>query len=137
MKKYGQRLRDLRKRNGYTQEELAKTLNITRSSLAMYEQGQREPSMETQEMFADFFNVTLDYLFGHSTKSLADQLREISAAPEDIDRFVEFFKLYQKASPEIQNSPHVSQNTHEHCISEIHDHFHDHFMILYTYSAMF
>jgi len=104
MKKYGQRLQDLRKRNGYTQEELAKTLNITRSSLAMYEQGQREPSMETQEMFADFFNVTLDYLFGHSTKSLADQLREISSSPEDIDRFVEFFKLYQKASPEIQNS---------------------------------
>lgn len=104
MKKYGQRLQELRKRNGYTQEELAKTLNITRSSLAMYEQGQREPSMETQEMFADFFNVTLDYLFGHSTMSLADQLREISSSPEDIDRFVEFFKMFQKAPLEIQNS---------------------------------
>ena len=104
MKKYGQRLQELRKRYGYTQEELAKTLNITRSSLAMYEQGQREPSMETQEMFADFFNVTLDYLFGHDTKSLADLLREVSSSTEDIDRFVEFFKLYQKAPPEIQNS---------------------------------
>lgn len=103
MKKYGQRLQELRKRNGYTQEELAKILNITRSSLAMYEQGQREPSMETQEMFADFFNVTLDYLFGKSTVSLADQLREISSSPEDIDNFIEFYKDFQKASPELRN----------------------------------
>ena len=104
MNKYGQRLKELRNRFGYTQEELAKIMDISRSSLAMYEQGQREPSMEMQEKFADFFNVTLDYLFGHSTKSLADQLREISASPEDIDRFVEFFKDFQAASPEIQNS---------------------------------
>ena len=102
--KYGKRLKGLRERYGYSQEELAKLLNVSRSRIANYEQGTREPDMEMQEALADFFNVTLDYLFGHSTKSLADQLREISAAPEDIDRFVEFFKLYQKASPEIQNS---------------------------------
>ena len=102
--KYGKRLKELRERYGYSQEELAKLLNTSRSRIANYEQGIREPDMEMQETLADFFNVTLDYLFGHSNMSLADQLREISASPEDIDRFVEFFKMFQKAPLEIQNS---------------------------------
>lgn len=57
----------LRIERGYTQEQLAKTLNISRSRIGMYETGAREPDFETLEMIADFFNVDLDYLLGRST----------------------------------------------------------------------
>lgn len=61
---FSQRLRELRKQRGLTQEELAKELDIAKSSVSMYENGKRKPSFEVLEMFADFFNVNLDTLYG-------------------------------------------------------------------------
>lgn len=64
MSKFSKRLKKLREERGYTQEQLANILKITRSRLSMYEQGKREPSFELQEAIADVFNVELDYLLG-------------------------------------------------------------------------
>lgn len=66
MSSFPERLKYLRKEKELTQDELAKRLEISRSSLAMYEQGNREPDFETQESIADYFNVNLDYLMGRS-----------------------------------------------------------------------
>lgn len=66
MTDFGKRLRDLRKEQHLSQEELAKRLNISRSSIGMFEQGRREPDFEMQETLADFFNVNMDYLFGRN-----------------------------------------------------------------------
>ncbi len=63
-------LKTLRTANGYTQEELAVRLNVSRSSLRMYESGAREPDFETLIKIADFFNVTTDYLIGRSNKNI-------------------------------------------------------------------
>lgn len=62
MKDFAKRLKDLRNERGYTQEELAKLLNTSRSTIGMYEQGKREPNFEMQEAIADLFNVNMDYL---------------------------------------------------------------------------
>lgn len=64
MTDFGQRLKDLRKEKHLSQEELAKQMNISRSSIGMFEQGRRKPDFEMQEAFADYFNVNMDYLFG-------------------------------------------------------------------------
>lgn len=60
------RLKQLRESIKLTQEELAIKLNISRSRLASYEQGKREPDLELLETIADFFNVDIDYLVGRS-----------------------------------------------------------------------
>lgn len=54
----------LRKRTGLTQVELAKKLEVSHSSIAMYESGKREPSIEKLEEIADFFNVDINFLLG-------------------------------------------------------------------------
>ena len=54
---------------GYTQQELADKLGISRSTIGMYETGSREPDFETLELIADFFNVDIDYLIGRSEKT--------------------------------------------------------------------
>ena len=46
-------LKSLRKAQGLTQEELAKVLKISRSTIGMYENGSREPDYETLELIGE------------------------------------------------------------------------------------
>ena len=46
--------------------DFAKQIRISKSSVNMYERGEREPSFETLEVIADYFNVDMDYLLGKS-----------------------------------------------------------------------
>ena len=61
--------KSLRIASGLTQQEMAQRLNISRSSIGMYESGEREPSFELLEMIADYFNVDMNYLLGKSELS--------------------------------------------------------------------
>lgn len=65
---FPQRLRELRESRGLSQEQLADSLNIPRSSLTHYEQDDQDrlPRRARLEAIADFFNVTVDYLLGRS-----------------------------------------------------------------------
>lgn len=64
---FSDRLRSLRQNFGLSQQKLADAIgSISKSSINMYERGDREPGLETMEAFADFFNVDLDYLYGKS-----------------------------------------------------------------------
>lgn len=60
------RLKELRNSAGLSQQALADYASISKSSVNMYERGDREPSIDTLELFADYFNVDLDYLLGKS-----------------------------------------------------------------------
>lgn len=60
-------LRELRKAHTLTQDELAEQLHITKQALSHYERGTRYPKRETLEAIADFFNVDMNYLTGHSS----------------------------------------------------------------------
>ena len=61
--------KELRIKNGYTQDSLADTLGLSRSTISMYENGNREPDFETLEKIADLFNVDMDFLLGRSRKT--------------------------------------------------------------------
>lgn len=52
-----------------SQQELADALGISKSSINMYERGERQPNFEVLETIADFFNVDIDYLLGRTTKT--------------------------------------------------------------------
>lgn len=61
--------KELRIARGLTQAELAKRLSISRSTVGMYESGERVPRHEDLEAIADFFNVDIDYLLGRTYKT--------------------------------------------------------------------
>ena len=58
----GARIAALRREANLSQAELARRLQVSPSALGMYEQGRREPSMETLVSIAREFGVTTDYL---------------------------------------------------------------------------
>ena len=66
MARFSDRLRQLRTVKGLSQLDFAKQLGISKSSVNMYERGEREPNFELLEAIADYFNVDMDYLLGKS-----------------------------------------------------------------------
>lgn len=66
MSKFSERFRELRSSRKLSQQGLADKLGTSKSSVNMYERGEREPSLEMLECIADFFNVDMDYLLGKS-----------------------------------------------------------------------
>ena len=59
---FQQRLYDLRKKAGLSQEGLADLLGVTRQAVQKWEAGASRPDMDNLAALARYFNVTLDYL---------------------------------------------------------------------------
>lgn len=80
MSAFSETLIRLRKQDGLTQMEAAERMGISRSALAMYETGKREPDFETLELIADFYNVNMDTLIGRSDPPQPEEL--VNGDPE-------------------------------------------------------
>ena len=65
---FAERLQKARKDTGFTQMEVAKELNIPQSTLANYETGNREPSLEILGTLAEFYGVSVDWLLSIAPK---------------------------------------------------------------------
>lgn len=81
------RIRALRQEANVKQEELAKYLKVSRSSLSGYETGNFEAPVQIYFQLADYFGVTLDYLLGRSDTPqpfMPRQPVELPAAPSGV-----------------------------------------------------
>ena len=67
---FADKLIELRKKNGWSQEELAEKVNVTRQSVSKWESAQSIPDLDKILMLAQIFGVTTDYL-------LKDEMEEI------------------------------------------------------------
>lgn len=74
MATFPERLKSLRTEKGWSQQRLADELKLSKSSINMYERGEREPSFETMEAIADLFNVDMDYLYGRTDIKIAEPI---------------------------------------------------------------
>ncbi|TFJ93153.1 XRE family transcriptional regulator [Lentibacillus salicampi] len=68
----GKRISYLRKKENLKQEELAQKVNVSKSSIGMYERGERNPDYETLQVLADFFQVSRAYLLGDTNNKNAE-----------------------------------------------------------------
>lgn len=60
----GNKLKELRKSRGLTQEELGNLLGIAKSSISMYERDFRRPFYEVLIRYVDIFNTSADFILG-------------------------------------------------------------------------
>jgi len=63
---FSQRLRELRKERRLTAKEFGEKFSLAESTISGYETKARKPDMELVERFADFFEVSVDYLLGRT-----------------------------------------------------------------------
>lgn len=59
---FGLTLKELRHSRGFTQEQLANLLNVTPSSITMYEAGARNPSIKILLKLSNIFDISIDEL---------------------------------------------------------------------------
>ena len=59
---FNEKLQELRKQKGLTQEELAASLYVSRTAISKWESGRGYPNIESLKAIAKFFSVTVDEL---------------------------------------------------------------------------
>ena len=66
MSEVGNRLRSLRETHRLSQKKIAEMLGTTQTSVYRYENGQAEPPIKTMLWYADYFDVSMDYIYGRT-----------------------------------------------------------------------
>lgn len=62
--KFNERLKEIRKDNGFTQKEIYTKLGVSPNCYASYEQGRTEPNIQTLIQLCSIFKISADYLLG-------------------------------------------------------------------------
>lgn len=71
---FGEKLQELRKRRGLTQEELAQALFVSRTAVSKWESGRGYPSIDSLKELSKYFSVTVDDLLsGEKLLSIAEK----------------------------------------------------------------
>ncbi|GHP13199.1 hypothetical protein YK48G_06240 [Lentilactobacillus fungorum] len=58
----GQRIKEEREKNDWTQDQLAETLHVSRQAVSKWENGTAYPDIDRLIQLSDLFNITLDSL---------------------------------------------------------------------------
>ena len=106
---FGKRLEAMRKEMGYSQEQLAKELNITSQSISKWENGATYPTVDTLVQLSTILNVSLDELItgmAHTDRFIEEKMREIfnlyqqkRAVGKALDLFLQLvFPIKEKSS---------------------------------------
>lgn len=109
---FGERLKGLRTSVGMTQQDLAKRLGISASTVGMYEQGRREPDNKTLSLICSQLGTSTDYLLGLTVNN-KNGSREVD---ELIDEFTQILASQQGL---MFNGELISEQDREKIVSAI------------------
>lgn len=66
-KEFGERLRNLRKAKGYTQQDMARLLNISRSTYTYYETGKSQPGFQNLKKICEILEVDYNNILNYKS----------------------------------------------------------------------
>ena len=82
---FAARLKTLRSASKLSLAELGQKLGISKSTVAGYERGEREPDFETLQRIAEFFDVDANYLLGYDESGYYTNPETAKVAQEIFD----------------------------------------------------
>lgn len=94
------KLIQLRKKNGWSQEELAEQMNVTRQSVSKWESGQAAPDLEKILKLSQLFGVSTDYLLKEelSESGNINTAREINVKKVSMKEAKDFLSVNRETS---------------------------------------
>ena len=101
----GERLSELRKDKGYTQQQLAELLSVSKYTISSYENEKTSPDVRSLIFIAKLFNISLDYLMGlidtpvsynreHNCLQLPSGFTDLQL--DQIQEYIEFLEFRNK-----------------------------------------
>ncbi|HFI0019309.1 TPA: helix-turn-helix domain-containing protein [Streptococcus suis] len=102
------RLRQLRKENNYSQEDIAKAVNISVKTVSRWENGETTIKQDKAEELADYFGVSVGYLLGYEDKVKKEFYKQL-----DLYNLDEFRKFRIKLNIELSLLNGILDNDYE------------------------
>ncbi len=113
---FNEKLQELRKQKGLTQEELAELLYVSRTAVSKWESGRGYPSIDSLKAISGYFGITIDNLLSgeelltiaeESTRQSEKHFRDLVHAMLDCSAAMFFFLPFfgQNANGDIQAIP--------------------------------
>ena len=104
MQEVAQRLKSMRESVGVSQAKLAALMGATQASVNRYENGQSSPPLKILRWYADFFDVSLDYIFARTEqpegKLYEHKPKVVEAITQDNKELRQFVDMcFDPASP--------------------------------------
>lgn len=111
------RLKELRKREKITQEELAKKINIPKITYQNYEREIRKIPTEILEKLANYYNVTIDYIIGREFtggKKISESEYELLSVYRELNEFeqkrlLEYGKFLTTLKENLKNTETIGE----------------------------
>ncbi|MBO5373185.1 MAG: helix-turn-helix transcriptional regulator [Lachnospiraceae bacterium] len=106
-------LKQLRLQKALSQQALADRLDISQQSVYKYENQITEPNIDMLKVMADFFDVSVDYLIGHSSCShKVENVQETELNEDELSLIQKYRTLSPSSRTALQNLIHeLLQNT--------------------------
>lgn len=82
-----QNLKQLRKKHGYTQQELANILKVAKTTVSTWERGAAKPRMDVARQLANLYGVTLGQLVGETNLTESKSNKTTNQEPIDLQRY--------------------------------------------------
>lgn len=95
MVKIADRIKQLRKKKGVSQSQLAEAIGVKKNTVSTWERGTRKPDFAALQLLSEYFEISLEYLLGTSD----EEETRFKPSQEDLD----FYALSAKAD-EIKES---------------------------------
>ena len=99
----GEKIRELRRRDGRTQEALAEAIGVTSQAVSRWEANGGYPDMEMIPSIANYFGISIDELFGYNNER-SKKIDELAAKIDQMN--------FQNNGVDIKNGcPNYSDNS--------------------------
>ena len=105
-----ERIKQLRKKKGISQSELAEVIGVKNNTVSTWERGTRKPDFEALNLLSDYFEVSFEYILGSGDKEEArvkptqdelDQLALFALADDLYDNMKKYCRLSTKSQKMI------------------------------------
>lgn len=94
---FGERLKEARKKQGLTQEQLAQKIGVAKSTLTGYEKDNREPDLFKIKKILEVLNVDSDYLLGIERNKKPPETENSDSEEEFIERVKLLTSFFENA----------------------------------------